>query len=122
MKVAFTFRNVESSEGVKTYASEKIGKLQKYVRAPLDAEVVLSMERHLQRVDISVSLDGRRYSGTESSEDMYASIDVAIDKIDRQVRDAKATATTRKRHGVTAAEVATQLTAQAAAGGGASED
>jgi putative sigma-54 modulation protein len=99
MRINFTFRNVESSEGIKNYASEKIAKLQKYLRAPLDAEVTVSLERHLQRVDVTVSADGNRYAGHEESEDMYASIDLVMDKIDRQVRDTKAAQTDRKRHG-----------------------
>ncbi len=109
MNISFTFRNVESSEGIKNYATEKIAKLQKYVRTPIDAEVTLSTERHLHCVDVSVGADGRRYAGREESEDMYASIDMVMDKIDRQVRDAKSTATTRKRHGAGAAEVAVAL-------------
>lgn len=122
MRIAFTFRNVESSEGVKTYASEKVSKLQKYLRAPLDAEVILSVEKHSQCVDISALVNGKRYASNAESEDMYASIDMAMDKIYRQVRDAKAAATTRKRHhSVSAAEVA-QLTAQSASEGPSQED
>lgn len=97
MRIAFTFRNLESSEGLKNYASEKIGRLQKYLRAPLDAEVTISVERHLHRVDVSVSADGERYAGHEQSDDMYASIDLVMDKIDRQVRDSRARRTARRR-------------------------
>ena len=42
MRIAFTFRNIDSSDAIKAYASEKLAKLQKYMRAPLDAEVTLS--------------------------------------------------------------------------------
>ena len=98
MRIAFTFRNVDSSEGIKNYASEKIAKLQKYLRAPLDAEVTVSLERHLHRVDVSLAADGHRYAGHEESEDMYASIDLVMDKIDRQVRETKATITQGRRH------------------------
>jgi putative sigma-54 modulation protein len=98
MRINFTFRNIESSDGIKAYASEKVAKLQKYLRAPLDAEVTCSTERHHQHVDISIVSGGRRYSASEVSEDMYASIDLVMDKIDRQVRDDKGTAVGRKRH------------------------
>ncbi len=106
MRIAFTFRNVDSSEGIKNYASEKISKLQKYLRAPLDAEVTVSLERHLHRVDINVAADGHRYAGHEESEDMYASIDLVMDKIDRQVRETKATITKGRRHRDSMGEVA----------------
>jgi putative sigma-54 modulation protein len=98
MRVAFTFRHFDSSDGIKNYATEKISKLQKYLRTPLDAEVVLSMEKHLQRVDISVQADGHRYASHDASEDMYASIDVATDKLARQIRDESAVRTHRKRN------------------------
>jgi putative sigma-54 modulation protein len=99
MRIAFTFRNIDSSDAIKGYATEKITKLQKYLRAPLDAEITVSLERHLHRVDVNVAADGHRFAGHEESEDMYASIDLVMDKIDRQVREQKAASTARKRDG-----------------------
>jgi putative sigma-54 modulation protein len=98
MEVAFTFRNTEPSDGVKNYAREKLSRLQKYVRAPINADMVLSHERHLHRVEVTLTAGGLRYAGAHESEDMYASIDLVIDKLDRQMRDSKAEATDRKRH------------------------
>ena len=63
MEVAFTFRHVESSEGVKNYAREKLSRLQKYVRAPLTGEVVLSHERHLHRLEVVLIAGPSRYAG-----------------------------------------------------------
>ena len=98
MRISYTFRNMESSDAIKNYASEKIGKIQKYMRAPLHAEVTFSMERHFHRVDLTLTGDGHQYAGHGQSVDMYATIDQVVDKIDRQVRDAKATETHRRRH------------------------
>ncbi|MFO0693048.1 MAG: ribosome-associated translation inhibitor RaiA [Polyangiales bacterium] len=98
MRINFTFRNLESSEGIKAYASEKVSRVQKHLRMPSTAEITVSTEKHLHHVDISLQSNGRRYAAHDQSEDMYASIDRVMDKIDRQVRDAKATTTTRKRH------------------------
>ena len=98
MDVSFTFRQVESSEGVKNYAREKLGKLQKYMRSPLTADLVLSMERHLHTVEVTVHGDGHRFVGTQQSEDMYASIDLVIDKIDRQIREEKDASTSSRKH------------------------
>ena len=99
MRISYTFRNMDSSDGIKSYADEKIAKIQKYLRAPLHSEVTFSTERHLHCVDIVVTADSHRYAGHEKTENMYASIDLVVDKIDRQVRDTKAIATDRKRHG-----------------------
>lgn len=98
MRINFTFRNVDSSEGAKKYASEKVARLQKFLRAPLDAEVTISKERHLHVVDVQMVADGHRYAGREEMEDLFASIDLCLDKIDRQVRDTTAKQTSRKRH------------------------
>ena len=114
MRIAYTFRNVDSSEGLKNYASDKIGRLQKYLRAPLDAELTISLERHLHRVDLTVTADGHRYAGHHSSEDMYASIDLVMDKIDRQVRETKATITKSRRHRDSIADTAAEAEARAA--------
>ena len=86
MRISYTFRNMESSDAIKNHASEKISKIQKYMRAPLHAEVTFSMERHLHRVDLNLTGDGHQYAGHGQSEDMYATIDQVVDKIDRQVR------------------------------------
>jgi putative sigma-54 modulation protein len=99
MEIAYTFRNVESSEGVKRYAKDKLTRLQKYVRSPLAVDVVLSHERHMHRVEITVRSDAARHGAQHEAEDMYAAIDLVVDKLDRQLRDASdRSATDRKKH------------------------
>jgi putative sigma-54 modulation protein len=99
MRINFTFRNVASSPAIKSYASEKIARFQRYLRAPLQATVTVSLERHHHHIDVVLNADGKRYAGHSDSEDMYASIDMVMDKIDRQIRDGKAAVVTNKRHG-----------------------
>lgn len=89
MRIAFTFRHMDSSDAIRNHASEKLAKLQKYMRAPLDAEVILSKERHLHQVEVVLRSDGHTYVATQQSEDMYASIDLVVDTIDQQVRRTK---------------------------------
>ncbi len=97
MRIAFTFRNLDPSEAIKDYATEKIGKLQKYLRGPLDAELTMSVERHLHCIDINLTADGEVYMGREESEDMYASIDKVLDKIRTQVKRTKSAYSQRRR-------------------------
>jgi putative sigma-54 modulation protein len=98
MRIAFNFRHIDSSDAVKAYASEKLAKLQRYMRSPLDAEVTLSKERHNHQVEVVLRSDGHTYVATEQSEDMYASIDLVTDIIDRQVRSTKGAEHDRRRH------------------------
>jgi putative sigma-54 modulation protein len=95
MNIAITFRHIEPSEPVKKYAQEKIAKLQKFLRQPMQANVTLDMERIEHRVEVRISSGSEHYHGKEQSEDMYASIDVVVDKIERQIRSGKEV--TRKR-------------------------
>jgi putative sigma-54 modulation protein len=97
MRIAFTFRHLDSSDSLKNYASEKLSKLQKYLRAPLDADVTLSMERHVHQVEVLLRCDGHSYVATQQSDDMYASIDLVVDTIESQVRRTKGAEQDRRR-------------------------
>jgi putative sigma-54 modulation protein len=89
MQTEFTFRHLDPSEALKSYATDKLSRLQKYLRAPLEAHVTLSIERHLQCVDMSISAGSEHYQGRAEQEDMYASIDAVVAKIQKQINRAK---------------------------------
>jgi putative sigma-54 modulation protein len=89
MRIAFTFRNIDSSDSIKSYASEKLSKLQKYLRAPLDADVTVSLERHLHVAEVVLREGGHTFVSTKQSDDMYASIDLVSECIDQQIRRSK---------------------------------
>lgn len=100
MRIAFTFRNLDSSDAIKNYASEKLSKIQKYLRAPLDAEVTVSIERHHHQVEVILRSDGHTFVATEQSEDMYASIDLVVDTVESQVRRTKGAEHDRRRQAI----------------------
>src|SRR5450432_4169694 len=90
MQVSVTFRRVDASEALKDYARDRLERVNKYVHNPVDAHVVLSTERYLHIADVTISLhNGIVIKGREGSEDMYSSIDLVMDKIERQVRKYK---------------------------------
>ena len=98
MRIAYTFRHLESSESIKAYAEGKLSKLKKYLHAPLEAEVTFSVERHTHIVDVHLMSGSESFRGHEASDDMYASIDACMDKVRAQVTSAKGGHQAQRRH------------------------
>jgi len=86
MQVSVTFRHMEPSDALKTYAQERISRLVKYVDRPMEGQVTLSVQKFRHLVEVTLNADGIRITGGESHEDMYAAIDLVTDKIERQVK------------------------------------
>jgi putative sigma-54 modulation protein len=89
MRVSVTFRNMTATEALKEYARDKVARLQRYMRRPMDAHVILFKERFQHVAEIVLSGNGTALKGLAKDSDMYAAIDEAHDKIDRQVRKVK---------------------------------
>jgi putative sigma-54 modulation protein len=86
MQMNITFRHIDPIDSLKNYAREKVERVNKYLDRATEANVVLSLERHLHHADISIHSGTYILRGREKSEDMYASIDLAMDKIERQLK------------------------------------
>ncbi len=97
MNIAITFRHMEATEAVKTYATEKVGKLQKFLKAPLKGQVTLSTQHKTHTAEVDVHSGPEHFHAHETSEDMYATIDKVLDKLERQIRTAKDVTTTKKK-------------------------
>ena len=90
MQFAVTFRHMEPTEALKSYAKERMERVRKYLPDPISCHVVLSTERHNHRIDVTFQLhNGLSVAGHETTENMYSSIDLCIAKIERQVRKYK---------------------------------
>lgn len=86
MQVAVTFRHMDSTEALKDYASEKVGKVSKYLSRATNAHVILWVEKLQHKAEILIDAGGIHCRGEAHSENMYKSIDEATDKIVRQVK------------------------------------
>lgn len=89
MQVSVTFRNMDPSESLKAYTSEKCLRLKKYVSKPTDVHVILAKQKYRSRAEIKITHSGVVMKGEENGEDMYSSIDLALDKVERQLRKLK---------------------------------
>ena len=116
MNIAITFRHVESTDAIKLYAQEKVGKIQKFLRSPMKANVTLSVEKGQQIAEVLIKAGSEHYTAKETSDSMYASIDRVYDKLSIQVQGNKGSKIAAIRGGMTAGEFA-----QAAATGSGKE-
>lgn len=87
MQIAVTFRHMEVSEPVRTYVEEKLSRVKKYIDEPIDAQVVLSVEKKIRhQAEVSIVAKGITIKGSEQTNDMYAAVDAVVDKIERQLK------------------------------------
>ena len=97
MNISVTFRHMDSSAAIKKYATDKVAKLQKFLRQPMTAKVTLSLDKLQHMAETRVSSGGAHLEAREVSDDMYASIDKMIDKLERQIRGTKGVAQSKQR-------------------------
>ena len=86
MEISFTFRHMEPSTELRSYVEEKVYKVKKYFDSPVEAHIVLKIEKFRHIADMTLSIDGSKIKAVDESSDMYSSIDQAMDKIEEQLR------------------------------------
>ncbi|MGM0596866.1 MAG: ribosome hibernation-promoting factor, HPF/YfiA family [Myxococcota bacterium] len=90
MQIDVTFRRMDSSEAIKNYLNDKMGKMKKFLSNPCHAHVVLTSERFRNKADVTLNLkNGLMIKGVDSSEDLYYSIDQAMVRIEKQLKKYK---------------------------------
>ena len=95
MKIHFTFRHMDSSEKLKAHTSEKLERLARFEDREISVQVTFSKEKYHNIVEFQVSGSSGTFVSSETRDDMFEAIDLAIDKIDRQLSRDK---DKRKRH------------------------
>ena len=89
MQKSVTFINLEPSETLKVYAFEKLDRFDKYLDNPAKANVVLTVEKFRHIAEINISADAFMINAHEETSDMYSAIDMALDKLDKQIKKNK---------------------------------
>ncbi len=105
MKVNITGRKIDISAGMRSFAEKKLMKLDKFFDDAADAQVTLSVEKGRQTAELTIFYGGFVYRAEDTTEDMYASIDRAIDLIERQIRKNKTRLEKKLRDGAFTAAV-----------------
>lgn len=86
MQTSVTFKNLEPSDHLKDYVREKLDRFDKLLDNPAEANVVLQVEKHRHIAEISLSGDRLTVNGREETGDMYAAIDMVLDKLEIQLK------------------------------------
>lgn len=89
MKIIIIGKNLEVSEGLKKAVEDKIGKLEKYFSEDTTAKVTLSVERERQKIEVTIPVKGNIIRSEQTSTDMYVSIDLVQEIIERQLKKYK---------------------------------
>lgn len=89
MRITITGRNIELTEGLKAAVEEKLSKLEKFFAPDTDVFVTLSVEKERQKVEVTIPIKGHVIRSEQSSNDMYVSIDLVEEIIERQLRKYK---------------------------------
>lgn len=85
MQLNITGHHVELTDNMKEYVSSKLQKLERHIDGITNVQVTLSVEKMRQKAECTLHVSGADIHGTAEQEDMYAAIDLLVDKLDRQI-------------------------------------
>ena len=85
MQINVTFRHIDPSLPLREYAEEKISRIKKYLEEPIEAHVVLKVEKFRHIAEVTIDANGLRINGEEETDDMYSAIDMLADTLEGQV-------------------------------------
>ncbi|MCP4230150.1 MAG: ribosome-associated translation inhibitor RaiA [bacterium] len=86
MNVQITGKHIDVTDAMKDYIKKKINKLTRHLRDVIEVSVTLHVERYHHICEINIMADHLQIRGEGDTNDMYTSIDVAVDKIEKQLR------------------------------------
>lgn len=99
-------KNIEITPALKDYVAKRVGKVTKYFEALGDITVILTVEKGRHIVEVTVPINGMLLRGEEATTDMYASIDLVIEKLEKQIEKYKTKLARKMRAGVFKGEFA----------------
>ena len=79
-------KNIDVTPGLKSAVEDKIGKLEKYFTPETEIHVTLSVEKERQKIEVTIPVKGSIIRSEQVSNDMYVSIDLVEEIIERQLK------------------------------------
>lgn len=85
MQINIRGKNIQITDALRDYATKKVERMAKFFDRPAEAQVMLTVEKDRHTVEVTIMVNSLILRGEESSPDMYASIDMVMDKLEKQV-------------------------------------
>ena len=95
MKFTIIGKNIDVTPGLRSAVEDKIGKLEKYFTPDTEVHVTLSVEKERQKIEVTIPVKGNIIRSEQVSSDMYASIDLVEEIIERQLKKYKTKITSK---------------------------
>ncbi len=89
MKISVTFRHMEPTTAIKEYVEKKLAKVKRFLDEPIEANVVLGVEKYRNIAEITLSAGRNVINCQEQTDDIYSAIDKTVDKVERQLKKLK---------------------------------
>ncbi|HWR38637.1 MAG TPA: ribosome-associated translation inhibitor RaiA [Patescibacteria group bacterium] len=99
MAVTVRGRNVEITPPLKDYVAKRVGKISKYFETLDEITAILTVEKGRHIVEVTVPLNGMLLRGEEATSDMYTSVDLVIEKLEKQIEKYKTKLSRKLRQG-----------------------
>ena len=100
MKITISGRNIEITQNLRDTITDKLSKLERYFTPDTEVNVTLSIEKERQKIEVTIPVKGRIIRSEQVSNDMYVSIDLVEEVIERQLRKYKNKIVDKKQNAV----------------------
>lgn len=97
MRIEFTARHIPLEDGVRQYAESKIAKLERFLDEPVEAHLILELEKRRQIAELLVSHRHGTLQASEAAEDMRDAIHAVVEKVEKQARRGRKKHTDKRR-------------------------
>ena len=98
MKVKVIGKNIEITEALKNIIEKKISRLDRYFNPDVEAQTTLGVQKNRHTIEVTIPFNGVILRSEEQNDDMYISLDIVVDKLERQIRKHK-TKLEKRNHG-----------------------
>ena len=100
MRYTISGKNIDITEGLKNAVENKLGKLERYFYPDTEVQVTLSVEKGRQNIEVTIPIKGSIIRAEQDSNDMYVSIDLVQEVIERQIKKYKTKLVDKKQSAV----------------------